>query len=92
MGPAHHSALAWYRQSGVEPSIGNQPSDHLGLMLLFAAHLIESGGAIELFAGAHLAWVPDFCRSVAQETRLEYFRVVANRTAEMVETLAPVTR
>lgn len=59
MGPAHHAALAWYRKHGFEPAAGNEPADHLGLLLLFYAHLIAGDAGettLALFEREHLAW------------------------------------
>ncbi len=63
MGPAHHSALAWYRRYGFEPALETEPADHLGLLLLFYAHLLaaEAPEAEQaLFEVQHLAWAPRF--------------------------------
>lgn len=42
MGPAHHNAMAWFREFGIEPALPNEPADHLGLQLVFFAELLNT--------------------------------------------------
>lgn len=80
MGEAHLSALAWYRRFGVEPAAAHEPADHLGLLLLFYAHLLDSEAppeTIEQFRAQHLDWAPRFCDDVTQQTALAFYRAVS---------------
>lgn len=88
MGEAHLSALEWFRRYEVEPVTQNDPADHVGLLLLFYARLLEDDIAPEeraRFAAGHLAWVPAFCQGVESETRHPFFRLLANETRGIVE-------
>jgi TorA maturation chaperone TorD len=87
MGESHLSALEWFRRFGVEPAANNEPADHLGLLLLFYAHLIESdaeAGLIEDFRSEHLRWVPEFCDCVERETRLSFYGSVSRHLRAML--------
>jgi TorA maturation chaperone TorD len=83
MGPSHHSALAWYREAGMEPAAENEPADHAGLLLAFYATLAE-GGAPEAelaqFRREHLEWIPEFCDCLEANSRLPFYRELARRT------------
>lgn len=88
LGPAHHSALAWYRRWGVEPAAETEPADHIGLLLLFYAGLIDSGapeGELRAFRNEHLAWMGSYCDAVRTETRDPYFRDLAERVRRLTE-------
>jgi putative dimethyl sulfoxide reductase chaperone len=63
LGPAHHSALRWFRQFGFEPNNETEPADHIGLLLLFYARLLEQQAPpaqIAAFEKEHLYWVSRF--------------------------------
>ena len=63
MGPAHHAALAWYRRHGFEPVADSEPADHLGLLLVFYAHLLAQDAdqtTLGLFEREHLLWTRHF--------------------------------
>ncbi|MEZ5402338.1 MAG: molecular chaperone TorD family protein [Bryobacteraceae bacterium] len=85
LGPEHHSALDWYRRYGVEPAAATEPADHAGLLLLFYAQLLENevpAGERDRFRRQHLAWIPEWCGSVARETADPLFQTLARSTAE----------
>jgi TorA maturation chaperone TorD len=72
MGRSHHSALAWYRRYGFEPVLDNEPADHLGLLLVFYAHLLGSGESDETlskFEAEHLAWASRFIAKLREHAR-----------------------
>lgn len=76
LGPSHHSALNWYRRYGFEPAVESEPADHLGLLLLFYAHLLTSDQAeetLQLFEAQHLAWAPRFVEKLKGEARHPHF-------------------
>jgi TorA maturation chaperone TorD len=79
-GPAHHSALDWYRRYGAEPQNTNEPADHLGLLLLFYARLIEAGESaetIDTFQREHIAWAAQFGAKLRQEARHPLYLALA---------------
>jgi TorA maturation chaperone TorD len=87
MGQAHLSALEWYRRFGAEPAASNEPADHVGLLLLFLAHLLDSGTDSEVvrrFGSEHLAWIPEFCEGVRQATTIRFYRAAADRLREIL--------
>jgi TorA maturation chaperone TorD len=91
MGPAHRSALAWYRAAGVEPKVTTEPADHIGLLLAFFAHLLGTGSDPEIQSGfveEHLAWMPAFCDRVSREAHHEFYRLLADLTRSLVEQVA----
>lgn len=88
MGEAHHSALNWYRTLGVEPKATNEPADHIGLLLTFAATLVSSGldkETLERFYREHMAWMPAFCASVAREAGHPFYALLAEVTQQLLE-------
>jgi TorA maturation chaperone TorD len=87
LGPAHHSALDWYRRYGVEPQSETEPADHAGLLLLFYAELLASGEPKEtlaLFRAQHLSWLPAFFTQVASETAEQPFRELLPELAALL--------
>lgn len=69
-GPEHLAALEWFRRYGAEPQRSNEPADHLGLLLLFYARLIEGGdsaGDAEVFFREHIAWAGEFASKLRQQ-------------------------
>jgi TorA maturation chaperone TorD len=87
MGEAHLSALEWFGQYGVEPTATNDPADHVGLLLLLYAHLLETDAStetIERFRAAHLEWIRGFCDKVQAASTLAFYQTVAERLREMV--------
>jgi TorA maturation chaperone TorD len=88
MGPPHFSALAWYRTREVEPRLGNEPADHIGLLLTFYAHLLiegVEGDPLRDFRRDHLAWMPEYCAAVRAEARHPFYRALADYTDSVVE-------
>jgi len=80
-GPAHHSALEWFRRYGAEPQAAQEPADHLGLLLLFYARLIEEGEpgeTIGAFVREHVAWASQFAVILRQEARHPLFLALAH--------------
>lgn len=80
LGPAHHSALDWYRRYGAEPQNALEPADHLGLLLLFYARLIEaeeSAETIDAFMREHIAWAAQFGARLQQEARHPLYLALA---------------
>lgn len=79
-GPAHHSALEWFRRHGAEPQNAQEPADHLGLLLLFYARLVEEGEPAETIAGffrEHLTWAAEFASKLQQEARHPLYLALA---------------
>ena len=79
-GPAHHSALDWFRRYGAEPQQSNEPADHLGLLLLFYARLIEESESAEdaaAFFNEHLAWAAEFASKLQQHARHPLYLALA---------------
>ena len=77
MGEAHTSALEWYARYGAVPAAGNNPADHVGLLLMFYAQLMVSGAhadELQRFSANHLSWIPEFGASVAAESRIAFYR------------------
>lgn len=88
MGEAHHQALSWYRRFGVEPRAAGEPSDHVGLLLNFYAHLVLRNASAEdlcEFRAQHIDWIPGFCESVARVSRHPFFAALAKLTKCLVE-------
>jgi TorA maturation chaperone TorD len=88
MGPSHHSAIEWYRSEGIEPGVENEPADHASLLLVFFAHLLESGAPPEWrqrYWREHLAWLPKVLARVESETRLPFYARLARVTRERLE-------
>jgi TorA maturation chaperone TorD len=84
MGEAHLSALEWFRRFGVEPAATNEPADHIGLLLLFYAQLLQSDAgpeALDQFRVQHLSWIPSFCDSIEREATHPFYVAVARETA-----------
>ncbi len=80
LGPAHHSALDWYRRYGAEPQNAQEPADHLGLLLLFCARLIEaeeSAETIDAFMREHIAWAAQFAAKLQQGARHPLYLALA---------------
>lgn len=79
-GPAHSSALEWFRRYGAEPQQSNEPADHLGLLLIFYARLIEADEpteTIDSFAREHVAWAAQFALKLQQEARHPLYLALA---------------
>jgi TorA maturation chaperone TorD len=75
MGPPHASALAWYRSAGFEPQARNDPADHVGLLLLFGARILQTGsGRFADFRREHLAWTAAFCAAVQSNANCQFYR------------------
>ena len=92
MGPAHHSVLAWYRAEGIEPKRDNEPADHIGLLLVFWAHLLENGTDDERRARywrEHLAWTPLLCALIRRHARNSFHYLLADVTESLVHQTAP---
>ena len=80
MGESHLRALRWYRGEGVQPCAETEPADHSGYLLMFYAHLLESGKDPDLlarFRSEHLDWIVPWLQSVQAQTRLEFYRELA---------------
>ena len=87
MGEAHLSALGWYRRYDVEPARLNDPADHVGLLLLFYARLLEleaDGSILDRFWEEHLMWIVRFCESVRSESKDPFYSAVALRAAQLM--------
>ena len=83
LGEAHHSALRWYREAGLEPVAESEPADHAGLLLSFYAKMVEEEAESEVLARyreEHLAWIPEFCERLEAAARLPFYREVARQT------------
>lgn len=83
MGEAHLSALEWYQRFGVTPQLAQDPADHIGLLLLFYARLLEeapeTAGA---FRARHIDWIPEFCSKVEEEAHHPFLRLLAQRVRQ----------
>jgi TorA maturation chaperone TorD len=79
-GPAHHAALEWFRRYGAEPQQSNEPADHLGLLLLFYARLIEEGEPDDVtgaYFNEHIAWAAEFTSKLQQQARHPLYLALA---------------
>lgn len=79
-GPAHHSALEWFRRFGAEPQQSTEPADHLGLLLLFYARLIEEGVPGDVtgaYFNDHIAWAAEFTSKLRQQARHPLYLALA---------------
>lgn len=88
MGPSHHSAIEWYRSEGIEPGVENEPADHASLLLVFFAHLLDSGAPaewIQRYWREHLAWLPKVLAGIERDTRLPFYARLARVTRERLE-------
>jgi TorA maturation chaperone TorD len=94
MGASHHSALEWFRTYGVEPAKDSEPADHVGMLLSFYGHLLDSEcESLAEFEARHLAWIPAFCERLEQQTSLEFYRLLAAYTQSVLSgTTAPKSR
>ena len=91
-GPAHHSALDWFRRYGAEPQQSNEPADHLGLLLLFHARLIEEAEPAETtdaFFREHLAWAGEFASKLQQHARHPLYLALAREIQSILAAGAP---
>jgi TorA maturation chaperone TorD len=81
MGAAHHRALKWFREFGFEPAHPEEPADHIGLLLLFYAHLLEKGASeeqLEAFEKDHLGWLDVFASKLMAAEPTEPYRSAAS--------------
>jgi TorA maturation chaperone TorD len=86
MGEAHHDALAWFRRFGWEPATATEPADHAGLLLVFAAYLMESGvadGEREEFRRRHLAWIGPWAEEGVLKARHPFYISVFQDLAKL---------
>lgn len=90
-GVSHHRALEWYRRYGFEPRLESEPADHVGLLLTFAAWLVEQGEDPRGYAADHLAWLDGYCARLGEEARTAYWKELAARTRRVVSELVPVS-
>lgn len=87
MGASHHSALAWYRSEGIEPSRTGEPADHAGLLLAFYAKLLDAGAGterLEAFRLQHLAWLAPVCDTLLERARHPFYRLLAELTRDLI--------
>ncbi|HBY60863.1 MAG TPA: hypothetical protein DEH78_13655 [Solibacterales bacterium] len=86
LGGPHQSALDWYRRHGFEPAAGSEPADHIGLLLIFYAHLLDTSvEAAADFRAAHLAWAAPFARKLGAEARTDLYRLAAGRLGALLD-------
>ena len=86
-GPAHHSALEWYRRYGAEPADETEPADHIGLLLVFYARLLlvgEESETVAAFVDEHLSWAPAYLEKLSTEARHPLYRVLADVSRSIV--------
>jgi TorA maturation chaperone TorD len=87
MGASHHQALQWFRRYGFEPVLQNEPADHVGLLLLFYAHLLDRDDVREpelaAFERAHLTWIPQFAAALRSASAAEPYRGAADALCEL---------
>ncbi|MBK9170858.1 MAG: molecular chaperone TorD family protein [Bryobacterales bacterium] len=89
MGESHVSATGWYRQAGLEPQLSNEPADHIGLLLLFAAHLVRhEPAALARFQAEHLAWMPEYLNQLAGATKHPFYAGLAAFTAARLDAIS----
>lgn len=90
MGPAHHSALEWYRRYGAEPAVENEPADHAGLLLFFAQLAANEADDQELraFAASHLIWMTELVSRMKTEARHPLYLSLARATEHLLASLA----
>lgn len=87
MGPAHLSALDWYRRYGAEPAVQNEPADHVGLLLLFLAQLLvneEDPQPIIAFREQHLDWTAALTGKIQNEAKHPLPLSLARATAHLL--------
>jgi len=92
LGPAHRSALAWFRAVGIEPKQITEPADHAGLLLAFYGSLVEANVSPDIraaFYEEHLAWMTEFLDRVQAETRHEFYRALAEAAAGLLAQALP---
>ncbi len=92
MGPAHRSAIAWYRALGFEPKNPSEPADHVGLLLAFYATLLEAGAGADIQAAyyeEHLAWMAGYLEMVRTEAQHEFYRALAIAASDLVAQARP---
>lgn len=90
MGPAHHSALEWYRRFGAEPALDTEPADHLGLLLLFYAQLAaneEDDSTLARFREQHLDWSVAFLEKMKAEARHPLHLALARAALALLQEL-----
>lgn len=90
MGPAHHSALEWYRRYGAAPALDTEPADHIGLLLLFYAQLAaieEDDSTLERFREQHLDWSVAFLETMKAEARYPLHLALARATLALIKEL-----
>ena len=76
--------LTLYRRFGFGSLAENQPADHVGLLLIFAGHLLDADpnpAMLVAFSNDHLAWIHDFCDGLSAEARHPFYRELAESTA-----------
>jgi TorA maturation chaperone TorD len=85
MGEAHLSALEWYRRFGVAPQRTSDPADHIGLLLLFYARLLDDAPEeAEAFRIRHIDWIPEFCSKVETQAQHPFLRTLAQRLRQVL--------
>lgn len=95
MGEAHTSALEWYARYGAVPAAENNPADHVGLLLMFYAQMMESGADaadLQRFSARHLSWTREFAASVAAESRLAFYRELGNWVQDLRPTASDLCK
>jgi putative dimethyl sulfoxide reductase chaperone len=83
-GPQTQAIKQLYKRMGMDARASGVPDDYLGTLLECAAHLNSDPAAGRVFWhelwNEHLTrWVPRFCRELQIESRLELYRMVAER-------------
>lgn len=80
LGPAHHGALAFFREFGFMPNLESEPADHIGLLLLFYAMLLDRAAPpaqVAAFEKQHLGWIPRFAEALQRHAQTETMREAA---------------
>jgi TorA maturation chaperone TorD len=91
MGQAHRSAVAWYTARGIQPRAKEDPADHVGLLLSFGAHLLESNDSdFAEYHFQHLAWIPGFCDAVAASATHPFLARLAAITPRLLTDCQPL--
>lgn len=82
------SAQGWFRRFNFQGLASSTHADHVGLLLSFAAHMVEadpSPTVLRGYAEAHLSWIAGFCELLANESHHHFYVELALSTQRAIE-------
>lgn len=82
-----NKALTWYRRFGFGSLAQDRPADHVGLLLVFAGHLLDADpnpAMLTSYSREHLLWIDGFCDRLSAEARHPFYRELAESTRSAV--------